>query len=175
MIASAAVLLALLNPHPVIKPKAPPKPVTIVQPAPAPVAVSPSPPPFDPNNPATWPTCSSDQVVWADDGQCHDKVVTTPVPVAAPAPVYDNSSNTSYTGSGDPNIDWIISHESGGNSYAINPATGACGLGQALTPSGCPYALGDVGAQLAWIEDYITTRYGTSANAKEFWVEHGWY
>lgn len=34
---------------------------------------------FDPNEPKTWPTCSDDEWVWADNGKCHARP-------AAPAP-----------------------------------------------------------------------------------------
>ena len=70
-------------------------------------------------------------------------------------------------------FDWIVQHESNWNPKAVNPTSGACGLGQALpcskmtdkTPEG----------QLSWTVDYIANRYGTPNNAKAFWLSHHWY
>lgn len=67
----------------------------------------------------------------------------------------------------------IVDHESGWNPNAINPVSGACGLGQALpcsklidqTPEG----------QLKWMVDYISERYQTPSKALAFWNRHAWY
>ncbi len=83
----------------------------------------------------------------------------------------------SYTGSGDANLDWIIQHESGGNPYAMN-ASGACGLGQSLPCSKVLNACGsldNVGCQIEWVRNYCVSRYGSTANAKSFWVANRWY
>ena len=72
----------------------------------------------------------------------------------------------------DPNVAWIIAKESGGNPYAINKSSGACGLFQKLP---CNVPLGDVEAQMTDGLTYIKNRYGTSANAVAFWKAHGWY
>ena len=31
---------------------------------------------FDANEPSTWPKCADNEWVWADDGQCHKKIVS---------------------------------------------------------------------------------------------------
>jgi surface antigen len=61
-----------------IKTSTPAQPTAAPEPTPVAVPVVPA---FDPNNKSTWPTCSASQIVWAQDGLCHD------VPVAAPSPV----------------------------------------------------------------------------------------
>lgn len=71
--------------------------------------------------------------------------------------------------------DYIINHESSGNPYAVNPASGTTGLYQCM-PSvhACP-ALGDVAGQHAWGEQYMKSRYGTWENARAFSVANGWW
>jgi hypothetical protein len=91
------------------------------------------------------------------------------------APLRPSSStlnNNTYSGSGDASVDWIISHESGGDPNSVNASSGACGLFQKLP---CNVPLGDVDAQMADGLAYIHNRYGSPANAVAFWQSHGWY
>lgn len=91
----------------------------------------------------------------------------TPKPVTA-APV------SSYAGSGDEYLDYIVQHESSGNPYAVN-SIGACGLFQALPCSKLGCDLSDVPCQLAWGRGYAISRYGSTYNAYLFWVaNHYW-
>lgn len=77
--------------------------------------------------------------------------------------------------SGDPDLDWIISRESGGNSCAVNPSSGACGVAQELPcgKSGC--ALGDGNCEISWMKQYCISRYGSIALARAYWAVHGNY
>ena len=69
-------------------------------------------------------------------------------------------------------INWIIQHESGGDSYSVNHSSGACGLFQKLP---CNVPLGNVEAQMADGIRYINNRYGSAYNAYLFWQSHGWF
>jgi hypothetical protein len=92
-------------------------------------------------------------------------------PVAAPAPI------STYHGSGDQYLDWIIQHESGGNPYAMN-SIGACGLGQSLPCSkvlGVCGTLDNVACQIEWVRNYCNSAYGSTYNAYLFWQAHSWY
>lgn len=90
-----------------------------------------------------------------------------PSTAPAPTPVIQASVQSS-----DYYINWIIQHESGGNPYAVNPISGACGLFQRLP---CTVTLGDVAGQMADGLTYINSRYGSAYNAYLYWVAHGNY
>ena len=71
-------------------------------------------------------------------------------------------------------FDFIVTHESNWNLNAVNPTSGAYGLGQALPAS----KIKDRSAkgQIEWMKGYIETRYGTPKAAKAAWIGHGgWY
>lgn len=70
-------------------------------------------------------------------------------------------------------MDFIISHESGWNLYAVNPSSGACGLVQALPCNKIVW--GNASAQLNWFIDYCINRYGSLPGAYSYWVSHGNY
>lgn len=92
-----------------------------------------------------------------------------------------------------PDEDWIIQHESGWNPAAWNKTPvysggkllgHAMGLGQLVDTNRQSYArqLGiknpdtlDPREQLALFRLYVTQRYQNAANAKQFWMSHGWY
>ncbi len=105
----------------------------------------------------------------------HLEPVNVPAPVSAPiaAPAASVSVST-YSGSGDQYLDWIIQHESSGNPYAINEI-GACGLFQALPCSKMGCSLSDVGCQLAWGRNYAVSRYGSTYAAMLFWQSNRWW
>lgn len=74
---------------------------------------------------------------------------------------------------------FIIFKESGWNTTATNPSSGAYGLGQALpaskmSPYGDDY-LTNPYTQLRWMYSYIIERYGSINNAVSFWNNNGWY
>lgn len=64
----------------------------------------------------------------------------------------------------------VYSHESGNVSTAINPTSGACGIGQALPCSKLPCTLEDYACQDEWFtNDYMIPRYSTWAKAWAYW------
>ena len=63
----------------------------------------------------------------------------------------------------------VYHHESGNRTDAINPTSGACGIGQALPCSKLPCSLQDYACQDAWFTDYMTQRYGSWAKAWAYW------
>ncbi|MBF6171829.1 lytic transglycosylase domain-containing protein [Nocardia blacklockiae] len=78
-----------------------------------------------------------------------------------------------------PAFDNIITRESGWNTFAINPESGAYGLGQALpaykmSTHGPDWCCNPV-TQLRWTYDYMNQRYGSPDGAWAFWQSHGWY
>jgi hypothetical protein len=103
--------------------------------------------------------------------------VAIPEPPAAPVPPPVVAPISTYSGSGDPSLDWIIQHESGGNPYAMN-SIGACGLGQSLPCSkvlGVCGSLDNVACQIEWVRSYCNSRYGSTYNAYLFWQANNWY
>ncbi|QBS43403.1 hypothetical protein DMB37_28155 [Nocardia sp. CS682] len=76
-------------------------------------------------------------------------------------------------------FDNIITRESGWNVFAVNPESGAYGLGQALPPHkmgthGLDWPFNPV-TQIRWTYDYMNKRYGSPIGAWEFWQAHHWY
>ena len=70
----------------------------------------------------------------------------------------------------------LWNQESGWNSYAVNPGSGAYGIPQALPAAwGHPYALGDYQAQVRWGLGYISGRYGSPGAAEAHELAMGWY
>lgn len=71
--------------------------------------------------------------------------------------------------------DYIVMRESTWNPNALNAASGACGLAQALPCDkvpGNPYNPID---SLNWMNGYVNGRYGGWANAYTVWKSQGWY
>jgi hypothetical protein len=68
----------------------------------------------------------------------------------------------------------LWNQESGWNSYAVNPSSGAYGIPQALG-KGHPFNLGDYQSQIRWGLSYISARYGSPANAWAHEVGFNWY
>ncbi|WP_227983940.1 transglycosylase SLT domain-containing protein [Nocardia spumae] len=78
-----------------------------------------------------------------------------------------------------PSFDQVITHESSWNPFAINPESGAYGLGQALPPEkmashGADWMFNPV-TQIRWTYDYMVERYGSPDGAWAFWQSHHWY
>ncbi|GAA3122004.1 transglycosylase SLT domain-containing protein [Streptomyces rameus] len=73
----------------------------------------------------------------------------------------------------------IVSHESGWNPSATNSSSGAYGLVQALPASKMSSAGADwktnPATQIKWGLDYMNSRYGSPAQAWNFWQANGWY
>ena len=70
---------------------------------------------------------------------------------------------------------FIYAKESGNNPGAINPSSGACGLGQALPCSKMPCSLSDYACQDQYFESYMLSRYGSWSAAQAFWLSHHWW
>ena len=70
---------------------------------------------------------------------------------------------------------FIYMKESGNNPGAVNPSSGACGLGQALPCSKMPCSLSDYACQDAFFTQYMQNRYGTWENAVAFWQRNRWW
>ncbi|MCP2297526.1 hypothetical protein SAMN04244553_3342 [Nocardia amikacinitolerans] len=78
-----------------------------------------------------------------------------------------------------PSFDAIITRESGWNVFAVNPTSGAYGLGQALPPEkmathGLDWPFNPA-TQLRWTYDYMVARYGSPDAAWAFWQRNHWY
>ena len=74
---------------------------------------------------------------------------------------------------------WIIVRESGWNTYATNPYSGAYGIPQALPGSkmasaGADWQTNPV-TQLRWMASYVSSSYGGACGAQAFWEAHGAY
>jgi hypothetical protein len=69
----------------------------------------------------------------------------------------------------------IINMESGCNPYAVESASGACGVAQELPcgKSGCTF--GDGACEVKWMNQYVLERYGSWSNALAFHEANGWY
>lgn len=65
-------------------------------------------------------------------------------------------------------------HESGTRTDAINAASGACGLGQALPCSKLPCSLDDYACQDEWFTGYMLGRYGSWVAAAAYWACTGY-
>lgn len=66
----------------------------------------------------------------------------------------------------------LIRRESTCNPNAVNPDSGACGIGQDI--KGCSVGSDPV-AQLKWMWDYVQGRYSTWQEAVAFHDGHNWY
>ncbi|MBH0776939.1 aggregation-promoting factor C-terminal-like domain-containing protein [Nocardia bovistercoris] len=78
-----------------------------------------------------------------------------------------------------PAFDAVITRESGWNVFAINPSSGAYGLGQALpafkmSTHGWDWPFNPL-TQIRWTYDYMVQRYGGPDQAWEFWQRNHWY
>jgi hypothetical protein len=78
-----------------------------------------------------------------------------------------------------PPLQILWTRESGWNSQATNPSSGAFGIPQALPGSKMASAGADwrtnAATQITWGLGYIRERYGSPAAAWAFWQAHNWY
>ena len=86
------------------------------------------------------------------------------------------------TASGGMNADaqWIMQHESGGNTHAKNPHSSAFGAFQMLRATRQQYMHGNINStnlsdQYNAATKYVDQRYGNWHNARVFWQQHRWY
>jgi len=70
---------------------------------------------------------------------------------------------------------FIYFKESTNRTDAINPGSGACGLGQALPCNKMNCSLQDRECQDEWFSEYAVRRYGSWTEAKAFWLAHSWW
>jgi hypothetical protein len=73
-----------------------------------------------------------------------------------------------------PYLQALWQRESGWNSYAVNPSSGAAGIPQNIN-GWSAYAPGDYQAQVRWGDAYISGRYGTPQAAWAHEMADGWY
>ena len=66
----------------------------------------------------------------------------------------------------------LVQKESGGRWDAVNPVSGAAGIGQAWPRSKMPCGLTekDIECQISWLKTYITNRYVNGSIALENWI-----
>lgn len=69
----------------------------------------------------------------------------------------------------------LIRRESGCNPNAVNPSSGACGVGQALPCSKTGCQMGDGACQTIWMNSYVLGRYGSWSAALAHHNQVGWY
>jgi len=72
-------------------------------------------------------------------------------------------------------VDAIVTRESGWNPNAVNPTSGACGLGQQLPCGKWAGAWNDPVAALVAMTGYVNARYGGWDGAVAFWNANHWY
>ena len=72
-------------------------------------------------------------------------------------------------------VDYIVRRESSWNPNATNKTSGACGLVQALPCSKVPGNGYNPVDNLRWADGYAKGRYGSWANAYNFWTRNHWW
>lgn len=102
--------------------------------------------------------------------QTEPVVQPEPKPIVAERPVEVYHSDDFY-------MEYIFQHESSGNPHARNHL-GCLGLGQACPGTKlltqCP-DLGEVACQVRFFTNYAVSRYGSWANAYNFWTNNHWW
>lgn len=99
------------------------------------------------------------------------------------SPGGSTQGNSQYSGVSDPDLAWLIDHESDGRVEADNPNSTAFGLGQLTIANrraigqqlGFDPETRDYNQQLAMMNEYIRGRYGSPQRARQFWEQNGWY
>lgn len=118
------------------------------------------------------------QWMWGD-GTCHDKSSSDSKTtyVAAAAPVSGSCQDwMNAAGITDQvNAHILIMRESGCNPNAVNPSSGACGIGQQLPCGKWPHPWNDPIGGMIDMQNYVFARYGTWADAVAFSTANGWY
>lgn len=106
--------------------------------------------------------------------------------IKKPTPVYAEPVYAEPTGTC---VDWIrqagvtdvhnayelIMAESGCNPNAVNPSSGACGLGQQLPCGKWPHKWNDPIGGIIDMQGYVFARYGSWANANSFQKANNYY
>jgi hypothetical protein len=104
---------------------------------------------------------------------------TEPKKTPSPSEVKEIIANESRSQSEKEAKAYIFQHESGFNQYAINPSSGACGLGQRLNCqlliNDCPDWKTNYDCQDEHFTKYMQRRYGSWNNAMAFWKTNRWW
>lgn len=90
-----------------------------------------------------------------------------------PPQVQEESQPTPVGVSGDELL--VFNRESGNNPGAINPSSGACGLGQAEPCSKLPCSLSDYNCQVNYFTGYMEARYGSWEASWQHELDFGWW
>lgn len=69
----------------------------------------------------------------------------------------------------------LIMNESSCNPNAVNPTSGACGIGQQLPCGKWEHQWNDPVGAMIDMQNYVMNRYGSWANALQFHYSHNWY
>lgn len=69
----------------------------------------------------------------------------------------------------------VIDIESGCNPNAVNPSSGACGLGQQLPCGKWPHTWNDPVGGMIDMQNYVYASYGSWVNALSHERGYGWY
>lgn len=92
-----------------------------------------------------------------------------------------NDQLVTATGGMNADAQWIMQHESGGNTHARNPHSTAFGAFQMLRATRQQY-MGRANMSSTNLNDqynaatkYVDQRYGNWHNARVFWQQHRWY
>lgn len=98
----------------------------------------------------------------------------------APAVQVSGDKRSWLAASGIPQSEWgyvdsIVTRESGWNPNAVNPSSGACGLGQQLPCGKWAGAWNDPVAALRAMNGYVYGRYGGWQQAVAFWNANHYY
>lgn len=130
-------------------------------------------------NPQNCDLVGGTEVMWGD-GSCH-KVstpsvsttthVTTPNPVSGDCHSWmDAAGITNQT-----TAYQLIMKESGCNPNAVNPFSGACGIGQQLPCGKWPHTWNDPIGGMKDMQNYVMSRYGSWSAALAFHLANNWY
>ena len=123
----------------------------------------------------------------ADNAEClppvqaQEPVASVARSEATPAPVQVTGDKQSWLNASGISseywayVDYIVTKESGWNPNAVNPSSGACGLGQQLPCGKWSGVWNDPIAALQDMNTYVNQRYGGWVGAHKFWIANNWY
>lgn len=124
---------------------------------------------------------ASEWIIWPS-GVCKTKTATKAVQTSSVKPTgtcHDWMRQAGITDMVNAHI--LIMRESGCNPNAVNPSSGACGIGQQLPCGKWSHTWNDPIGGMKDMQIYVMNKYGSWANAVAFWEEqkaqtgHGWY
>jgi hypothetical protein len=98
-----------------------------------------------------------------------EKNPLTKVPVSVEDIAFDIATKKGWSGNEWAALKKLWGNESGWNTNALNPSSGACGIPQAWPCEKIGANWRDPRTQLTWGADYIQRTYGTPSAALYFW------